>query len=635
VLFRSLWFTDGTRAQIGPKSRVALQPPGRNERRPAIVHLDEGNVSVAVAKAESRFAVRTPAATATATGTRFALNVAESGETALAVFSGSVIFSNSAGTVTASGAVRTTATANSAPTAPVGIGMSELLAGAPGRLRDSFDAPPLNEAVWILENINKGVLFAQQNGRLSIEGAPLVNAPGYRPRLLTYFFPREDFTASVNFRLGADAQAGAELDIGGSHAAFGAGVSFDPEQGYAFFDQEHLPPFGDERRAFHRLRLTYEAESGTLTGYVDDTEVGKATVAVPYFFLGFGATSGQPGTRIHVEFDDFEASFGGGTPLAVAVPPAGLALAEKFPGVVLDVGPPDAWDGLTDYNPSVLKRGGRYEMWYAADPPGGSWMGSSIGAAYSDDGITWRKHEANPVLSDGGAPCVLYRDWGDGRGPYYKMWYRHYQPETWGKDEPYTTLAYATSRDGIRWAKHGVIAGLRSAEGYGRRITSPSVLYLPKVKGLPGPYLLYYYSEQREVRMAVSQDGVHWAPWGTVLRPSASPGWDSYYVADAHVVYWGGKFRMFYTGNGADPRYGSAIGYAVSSDGVNWRRVNRLAVAGSNVPSSFDFGLVQPMPLLDGDEVKIWTVCGPYSGLFGFWGKNIGFARMPAAALGR
>jgi hypothetical protein len=331
-------------------------------------------------------------------------------------------------------------------------------------------------------------------------------------------------------------------------------------------------------------------------------------------------------------------------------------LAQQHSGVVLDVGAPEAWDGSRVYNPTVVKRGAHFEMWYAGDPVGKgswSWTESSIGLAYSDDGLNWTKHEGNPVLTDGGAPCVLYRDWGDGQGAYYKMWYRHYEGSYGGgpagtlislvefflgwllpqrsyggrpAGTPISTLAYATSKDGLQWEKHGIIAGASYAEGFGSRITSPSVLYLPDVPGRPAPYLLYYYAEAGDVRLAYSKDGIHWAPQGPVL--GARP-----LVVDGRVLYAGGKFHMLYSTQ-RSREHGASIGYAVSEDGIEWRVSTRLALAAGASPNDFDFGIFQPALLVDGDEVRIWFACGPaYAPWGSFWGKHIGYADMPVSAL--
>jgi hypothetical protein len=231
-----------------------------------------------------------------------------------------------------------------------------------------------------------------------------------------------------------------------------------------------------------------------------------------------------------------------------------------------------------------------------------------------------------------GAPCVLYGDWRDGKGPYYKMWHRRSAPAY--RNAPIKTIAYTESRDGIHWKQYGIIAGKSFDEGFGD-LTSPSVLYLPDVPGLPAPYLMYYTTgaTSNALRIAISDDGIHWRPHGTALEPSGG-GWDRG-VYDSRVIFAGGKFHMFHAGHGPDPRFGSAIGYAVSDDGFHWRKSDRLALTGSHVPGEVDFGISQPFALVDGDTVRLWHVCGPYSGLFGFWGQSIGYAQMPVAALSR
>jgi predicted GH43/DUF377 family glycosyl hydrolase len=632
----ALWFTDGTRMRIGPNTQVMLLPPGKGGGRPTVVQLDRGDVSVAVAKARSGFTVQTPAATATATGTRFGLDVAELGRTTLAVFSGSVTFASAAGEVTASGAVRTAANPGAAPEQPVSIGLSDLLRGATGTLRDDFSTPPLNEAVWIVQAVDTGVLIAQEPGRLTLRGARAGNSPYWRARLLTYFFPRQDFSAAVSFRVGPRSQEGAGLAMGSDHSAAGEGVSFVPGQGYFFFGRGARRPFGDETRVFHRLRLEYAAGTGLLTGFVDSARVGSWSTTEPYFFLGFGTASAQNGAPVDLEFADFEAQFAGNTASAISARPGGPDLAARLPGIVFDTGPPDAWDGGSAYNPTVVKRGSRYEMWYAGEPQGRNWRQAGIGLAYSPDGIVWNRYAGNPVLTDEsgiGAPCVLYADWRDGKGYYYKMWHRRSAPAMSGR--PIKTIAYAESADGIHWNERGIIAGKSFDEGFGD-LTSPSVLYLPDVSGLPAPYLMYYSTggDSNGLRIAVSDDGLHWRPHGAALEPSAD-GWDSGGVADSRVIFAGGRFHMFYAGYGLDPRLGAAIGYAVSDDGIHWYRSDRPAVAGSNEPGTFDFGVEQPTWLVDGDTVRIWYVCGPYSGLFGFWGQTIGYAEMPVASLSR
>lgn len=107
-------------------------------------------------------------------------------------------------------------------------------------------------------------------------------------------------------------------------------------------------------------------------------------------------------------------------------------------------------------DPTWIKDGGLYKMWFTAIDTDGR---SSIGYATSTNGgLTWNAN-ATPVLVPGGAgtpdtnfvgePMVL-RD----RNGIYRMWYS-------GADSFNTRrIIYATSTDGVNWAKYGFNGGV-------------------------------------------------------------------------------------------------------------------------------------------------------------------------------
>ena len=98
------------------------------------------------------------------------------------------------------------------------------------------------------------------------------------------------------------------------------------------------------------------------------------------------------------------------------------------------------------YNPDST----RYEMWYGTSigPP---WRPYRIGFAISTDGISWSKHPSAVLTPTAGAwdeatveaPMVILEN------GTYKMWYTG-----WNNAEDSTGIGYATSPDGITWAKH-------------------------------------------------------------------------------------------------------------------------------------------------------------------------------------
>ncbi|MBQ7637649.1 MAG: hypothetical protein IJS90_01945 [Clostridia bacterium] len=106
--------------------------------------------------------------------------------------------------------------------------------------------------------------------------------------------------------------------------------------------------------------------------------------------------------------------------------------------------PSSGWEDLINRN-CVLKIGNKYKMWYTGQARGHSY----IGAAESDDGLSFTRIGSEPVLFperpwEGASvmnPCVLYEN------GIYRMWYS--AGETY---EP-NVIAYAESADGITWRK--------------------------------------------------------------------------------------------------------------------------------------------------------------------------------------
>jgi len=188
---------------------------------------------------------------------------------------------------------------------------------------------------------------------------------------------------------------------------------------------------------------------------------------------------------------------------------------------VLDIGLPGSWDDLWVIDPKVIFDGTTYQMWYMG------WDGNipRIGYATSPDGINWTKYddpstvdppfaESDPVMSPGDpemwdaasvtAPCVIYN------GTNYQMWYEGGDSLNPGLPWPWTSrIGYATSSDGITWAKADNV----------------------------NPVL---------------EEG----PFGT---------WDGIGVGSPDVIYDGTTYHMYYQGSGWDGTFRYRIGYATDS----------------------------------------------------------------------
>ncbi len=96
-----------------------------------------------------------------------------------------------------------------------------------------------------------------------------------------------------------------------------------------------------------------------------------------------------------------------GTEDAIALATSTDGLAWEKHGVVLPPGPKGAWDSRLVGRPSVLHEDGAFRMWYdgqplAEDRPAAGLRGPrGVGLATSQDGLTWQRHPANPLLRRG------------------------------------------------------------------------------------------------------------------------------------------------------------------------------------------------------------------------------------------
>lgn len=219
--------------------------------------------------------------------------------------------------------------------------------------------------------------------------------------------------------------------------------------------------------------------------------------------------------------------------------------------IVLQAGPPAAWDNDGVYCSSVLVEGGVFKMWYTGW--GTSGPANQIGYATSLDGVVWTKHPT-PVMSVGGAG-----DWDSARvreatvvhlGSIYHMWYAGTQ------SHPRYQIGYATSPDGLVWTKH---------------------------------------------------------PANPVLDVGPPGAWDDEAVYAPQVVHYGGTFHMWYSAGDGAPPGDWQIGYATScdQDGVNWVKYAANPVFGIGPNPSWECGDSVDYNFVFNDN-GIWTMF--YSG---------------------
>jgi hypothetical protein len=186
---------------------------------------------------------------------------------------------------------------------------------------------------------------------------------------------------------------------------------------------------------------------------------------------------------------------------------------------------------------------------------------TGIGLAISsDEGLTFQRHGAGPVLSASlHEPCLV----GDGfvirEGDRFHMWYifgtgwNQYGKEA-APDRTYK-IGHATSSDGIKWKKEEACQIIPDVLGPDESQALPTVIRV----GLQY-HMFFCYRESFNFRgakgrgyrigHAVSDDLEHW------LRDDKNPGltgtdgdWDSDMQCYPHVFNFGGKVWLLYNGN--------------------------------------------------------------------------------------
>ena len=131
----------------------------------------------------------------------------------------------------------------------------------------------------------------------------------------------------------------------------------------------------------------------------------------------------------------------------------------------------------------------------------------------------------------------------------WKMYYTTFTH--WGKDENdhphYYHVRYASSNDGLHWDRAGKVC-IDYDTGSGEYVTAR-----PCVVSYKGLYLMWYSyrGDYYRIGFAVSTDGINWNRHTHALGLDVSPaGWDSEMVSYGFVYPRDGQLYMLYSGNG-------------------------------------------------------------------------------------
>ena len=278
-------------------------------------------------------------------------------------------------------------------------------------------------------------------------------------------------------------------------------------------------------------------------------------------------------------------------------------------GPVVSLGEPGAFDDTHIFAPAVSYEDGQFSLWYCGSTGRVAERVFHLGLATSRDGREFKRHTHNPVYSFGDekhsvlTPTLLRNPDGstlreDG---FLRMWFS----STWfAGGKGLHTLHETTSRDGIQWSRPSPAqlehiyapTVIRTSDGFRmwfidvskepwiiRHAASPNGrdwtvtrkpclvidqswerarLFYPTVLQVEGVYLMWYgsywsgRSSTTALGFAASTDGLNWFkhPNNPVLRPDPNRAWESHYVTSQSVMKLpDGAFRIWYASRRKPP----------------------------------------------------------------------------------
>lgn len=299
---------------------------------------------------------------------------------------------------------------------------------------------------------------------------------------------------------------------------------------------------------------------------------------------------------------------------------------------VLVHGDPGTYDGDLLVGPYALWDDGTFYLYYGGN--GGGCI------ATSPDGYNYYKFSGNPVITPSG---IGFDSLGAGFGPVvkiasseYVMYYNARQYPGWGPGES-VGRATANSPTGP-WQRYSGPVLIGSPGDWDDGLITP-LSVIPQDNG--GFFMFYYASDDFNnawlLGMATSPDGITWTKYNDptttdppyaesdpIMPAGASGEFDEWGVLGAGVFTAGGYYHMYYCGLAPDPvtGYRTDIGYAYSTDGINWEKWPENPVYVQENDPYFDYTTMifeQPTILVEGSTIFLY-----YD--YGTWVNSIGMA---------
>lgn len=170
-------------------------------------------------------------------------------------------------------------------------------------------------------------------------------------------------------------------------------------------------------------------------------------------------------------------------------------------------------------------------------------------------------------------------------GPLYKAWYTGWDGSFMNKgdgtsEKIYHRIGYATSTDGQTWTKFpGNFDGAIVATGDPGSADEYGAEdpYVIRENGLYRMWYSGFDGKKRNILYAISEDGINWKKNGVAIHAGSSGEPDEVSVRSPVVIKRRGVYELWYEGHATTfPRVHTLR--AVSSDGVNWKKTGEVTL---------------------------------------------------------
>jgi predicted GH43/DUF377 family glycosyl hydrolase len=307
---------------------------------------------------------------------------------------------------------------------------------------------------------------------------------------------------------------------------------------------------------------------------------------------------------------------------------APLNIEDARSAPIMAHGAPGSWDSSDVLNPSVISFQGKLYNYFSGYD-GKTWK---TGIATSTDGKAWTLLANNPVLAPGGAWDTQYIAANGSAIVWQGRVYYFYQ----GRDaNGVTEIGLATSSNGSTLTKENNPVFTVGTPG----TWDSKAVGDPYVIEHDGKLIMYYLGMNelfvQRLGVAESDDGLHWSRFteNPILDVGAKGSFDENGLGEPSVIYNPPYFYMLYTGRAHDEV--RDIGWAISGDGVHWKKMSLQGLFGSNTRSNWNNKVICDTTLLRNEDgsISVWFGGGdeaqPAQGLHG----QIGLTRLKLAPI--